>query len=52
MNGSATEISKCTNPRCDFYPVRSGRGVRGISNLNRIKRHCVSCSGKNYTVLT
>jgi len=30
----------------DFYPVRSGRGVKGLSNLMRIKRHCVECSGK------
>ena len=52
MNGSTAEILKCTSPRCDFYPVRSGHGSRGVSNLKRIKRHCASCSGSNYAVLT
>jgi len=46
MCGNSHEIRKCLNTRCDFYPVRSGRGVKGLSNLMRIKRHCVECSGK------
>ena len=50
MNGDSREIRKCTVSGCDFYPVRSGKGVRGVSNLSRIKRHCIQCSGSNIAV--
>lgn len=42
---NSSEIRKCPSSRCDFHPVRMGRGVPGVSSLKRIRAQCIECSG-------
>jgi len=45
MTGQIYEVAKCVSTECEFYPLRFGKGVKGISNLKTIRKKCKDCCG-------
>ena len=42
-NGSALEVKECPSKDCVLYPLRFGRGKKGILSLKTIKERCRDC---------
>ena len=43
MGGSYQLVRECPAVNCPLYPLRSGRGVKGVRSLKQIRRMCLDC---------
>ena len=42
-NGQALEVKLCPSTDCVLFPLRFGRGKKGILSLGSIKKRCREC---------
>lgn len=41
--GSSKEVKLCVIPACPLFPLRFGKGAKGVSPLKMIRKNCLGC---------